>query len=224
MFDTSYNKVIFFFDLDETLLDVRLKDGHPSRLSQSAEIELSNESSDPDGVLTDCLIQGNYRAFEVKAFAREKFKGIFKRIEKINDTDTKVFISILTNASYSYNHILGYLEKFYNTSFNLLSYTNSHGCNLGDGKIYKRELEKGAQMEKEFKFVREQEGFKRNDIYLIDDSFYNCMSASSYGFQTINIPSSHLTREKGLSYSQEEENVFKNLNRILDNIETKSIN
>ncbi|MCE2983834.1 MAG: hypothetical protein LW832_09745, partial [Parachlamydia sp.] len=111
------NKLILYFDLDETLISVKLNQEDESKLSTSADEDLCDES---EWTLNHPVIQnygtgGDQYAYEIKAFAREEFKKVFQRIQRINRAALKVIPCILTNASYQDQYIIPCLKKFYET-------------------------------------------------------------------------------------------------------------
>lgn len=211
------NKYVLNFDLDSTLLEVTFYDQEDKRslLSNSAQLELSKSVS--GGTMKDPVIRGNSyleeRAETVRAFAREKFKEIFDKIAEINRKagETVIYVNILTNAAYTEPHVRSVLKQFYGPDFAFHSFSNR----------YRYYNTKGEQIFNDYMNKYSDLGIPIDHDYLIDDNEKNCKGSEDYGFKVIRMKTDPSYRLEGDSFSAAKEEIFGELNRIVDSVREK---
>jgi len=120
-------KLVLNFDLDETLIKSFKHYENPSKLSDSAEIELSKSS---DGVLYDHTLVDNpmrqYTPEKICALSRKSYSELFKKIEIVNTlAPGSIAVNILTNSLYENARITKVLKKFFGYD-DIHLYNNQH--------------------------------------------------------------------------------------------------
>ncbi len=183
------DKYVFVFDADETLFSVdrQKKTDGIAYLSSSAQSDLSTSI---EGILESPVMlktaSEKYRVPRVTALARHKFREIFESIKAANERagEKIIFVTILTNASYTKEEVLAVLHRFFCVS-EVDDFANRNDSG-GRKEDYMQDL---------YKRRFERLGIPKKHIILVDDSFSNCVMVNTQGFESIHIPATPQRRE-----------------------------
>jgi len=212
---TTNYKLVLNFDLDETLFELNNNIGGQSKLSKSAEIDLSKSV---EGVLhNQAMITkenfGEVKIAQVSAIARKEYTELFKKIAEINKLlPGSIIVNIITRSNYTKNNIDEIFSKFFG-HVDITLYRNIHDLEPN----YRTRLEKRDLILRDTQNY--YPGIKRNKICLIDDSKAHCQLTQDYGFTAIHMPTNPATRS-GKKYSDFKESNFKQLHSLVDEVFT----
>lgn len=202
-------KIVLYFDLDQTLFDIK-REGVDA-LSDSAKKDLSPK------IL--CSVFGDYENRPIEPLAKEDFKNVFQKISEVNtqSSERRVYVHILTNGGYNEFEISELLKRMYGTAISIDKFQNIFQGNKPGAR---RVTSKGEEMDLDYEKIYSLKEIPKSNVYLIDDSRLNCDSAEAKGFQSFHLPSSLLinARTPGQSYKSEKPIIFDKLNTILDGL------
>lgn len=203
-------RLSLWFDFDETMAVVTLKEGDSNILNNEAMKHLSASSI---GIIKNPVLfnvnGGEGRAFEIKAIARQRFDEVFNNIAEINKFlgQKVISVNIITNGTYTKNEVIDVLNVFFG------NIQISHFANRS-----RENPSKGGHIEA--CQSKSQSPIPKGRTYLIDDSEKNCNDAEKHGFKAIRMHTS-LASAPVADYAASMNESFDKLNKIIEN--TKSL-
>ncbi len=242
--EPSVTPIILIFDLDETLFQVQEKQHIKARnpLSESATNILSKSA---EGIKTKFPLQGQFpnvaRADIITAIAREKMKGIFKKIHETNlgaeskGLSAPIMVKVMTTARYDEKYVKRLLDEFYFENNNpirtgafRIEYFNKN--NLVDpieieapaDKPTKKgtmDPRKALLIDKKFEeWVKHLPSLTKDNVVLIDNADVNIVAVESLGFKAIHYPTTPLDRLDTKSYTKDAPKAFEELHALIDKV------
>lgn len=216
------NNIVLYFDIDQTLLQVDLKEKDEGRnlLSKSAAMDLSRSKT---GTISEPVLfqhrcestnkKHTYKAKLVRAIARKKFQEVFTKIKSVNEAAGRKVVSvrILTNGNFTKNGIVNVLKQIYPDFPDIDEFSNIDRRKKG------YPLNKGFHIFLKYGRELEKNGIQSKNVYLIDDMVYNCTSAEKWGFKAIHMKTNPKGRGRKDSYEESKGPIF---NELLDIIKS----